>query len=65
MKPDSMEPIPAPALPNVDQAVGAAPVFGDKPTTKKPKAQSNVASFLSGAALPARENTGGKILTGQ
>jgi len=65
MKPDNMQALPLPAMPDIDKLVGSAPVFGDKPIGKRSKTQSGVASFLSGAALPARENVGGKTLTGQ
>lgn len=64
MKPESEEQLPVPSMAKLPD-VGPSPVFGAKPTSKKPKASSGVASFLGGGALPARENVGTKTLTGQ
>lgn len=69
MKPDSMEGLPIPSmfkgLMGSDSSTGApqAPVFGA--AASKPKAKSQVASFLNSDALPASGNTGTKTLTGQ
>lgn len=57
---------PSLPVPDFAKSLGTAPptpVFGAG--AKKPKQQSQVASFLSGATLPARENLGTKTLTGQ
>ena len=51
--------------PVLPEAPTKAPVFGEKPSTKKPKPKSATATFLGPDASPSVANAGYKSLTGQ
>lgn len=62
MKPDTVDTPPVPSTMMKVLSQSPTPVFGASGATK-PKPQSGVASFLSGASLP--QDQSGKTLTGQ
>ena len=53
------------ALPKLPETTPQAPVFGQSPTSKKPKAKSQTATYLGPDATPSVANAGYKTLVGQ